>query len=560
MISNQSALSAKSRQAMDAARRRSSGVSRPFLKGASAIALATAPMFGAAQAACTVTYEDGTTYTDTSVASCGNYYSSAHPCSASSGRPAACATQDMFKAVNWSASQNLINNVKKGLWHVDIFDDAGNKNGVVQNTSICAFKVEESDRAPNTVRSYIASYTAGWKSAEVDTSLMFDAANYNSSNPGAIYDTTSGSANAQTYIGHYKDYWASTTWGDNQKIVTPNANSPANLGFTWNTSRQEANTQLLYQKHMFNHQFQLPAGTDRTKDLYLRAIDLIKDLAGTRGYTDMVMLFDPKAGPPPRVNVNWGQTNQSGGNVAKATPTGGDIQGLNGTCGAMKCADRVILAQSQELVHVYSTNSTYTPYKANIVLKTTLDANTIINNIPNWEQFSWVPLTNNFETDGKKYLEFVQDWIDLAGKSVLYIDNNNNGADWWYSQSFRWNDSTKTFGSGTLYDDSHDFIRKYSQTKLGYGLRPQFWPVTPVRPTGNVGDYIAETTVKPSKWNEYSTGPGTAANESDLWTDPSGHYTEKYAAWAVVTHDRPDIYLQHRNQAGGVDCQARGDG
>jgi len=535
---------------------------RSILTQVSMSALALAAMGGAAHAAgCSVTYEDGSSYTDTSVISCTDYYPTAHPCGASGTRPDACATQDMFKAVNWGASQNLLNNVKKGLWSVDIFDNSNNSNGVVQNTSICAFKVEKSNRAPNTIRSFIASYDAGWKTAEVDTALMFDAANYDSGNPGAIYVTTGSTPVAQAYIGHYKDYWAATTWGDDpSNVATPNALSAGNLGYTWNTSRAEADAQQLYNKYMYNHEFQLPAGSGQSTDRYVRAIDLMLSLAGTHGKTDMVMVFDVKAGPPPRPNRKWESVNVSGGNVAKMSPVGGNIQGVNGQCGTMTCADRVMLAQAQELAEVYSRPGAAKRWQANIVIKTRLSAQTIRDNVPNWNQFSWIPLVPNGEKDPTKYLTYVQDWVDLFGDNVLFIDTNNISVSWWQANSFQWNDTTKTFGSGTSYDDVTDFVRKYTESKLGYGLRAQWWPVNPVRPTGNVGSYITETVVFPGRSNDYTTGPGDVTNTFETWVDPTGHFNEKYAAWAVVTHDRPDVYLQHRNQAAGVDCIANGDG
>ena len=54
-----------------------------------------------AQAACTVTQDDGGTYTDTSVSNCGSYYPELHFCrTAARNNTNGCARLDMFLRLN----------------------------------------------------------------------------------------------------------------------------------------------------------------------------------------------------------------------------------------------------------------------------------------------------------------------------------------------------------------------------------------------------------------------------------------------------------------------------
>ncbi len=76
-----------------------------------------------ANANCTVTKPDGTTYTNTTVSSCKALYDSQHICSTVQGQSTIpCKTLNWIKSPDWDSKQDLVLSAHRGVWGMTVSD------------------------------------------------------------------------------------------------------------------------------------------------------------------------------------------------------------------------------------------------------------------------------------------------------------------------------------------------------------------------------------------------------------------------------------------------------
>jgi|GEM_PF-5930915 len=513
---------------------------------------------------CTVTRDNGTKFTDTSVNSCSAYYPAMHICSRSGDtRPAICSVQDMFRAIDWhektdpykSEVSDLINNVKKGLWSAE-FEDTGNGNGpITHDRNSCFFPLKRTNPLPiNSLAAMFAATKAGFQSVELDTVLLWNAS---TTDLNELNNT-----NSRPMIGHSNDFWAFTDYAGPHSLTSNDDLG----GYIWNT------TPAALDNYQNNHggllrMMRIDGGSPLEEDCalpsvpgtydncsWLNTVDAIRFLASAKApVKSPFIVLDPKPSSEQKVWIEYDEDDQH--NIA-ANFSGKPVNniGRNGCSSEYKddCNKtlliHIIKSITNQLIQLEQSEpgSQLTAY---VAIKTSLDYNIITNEIEGWEKFSWVPLAQNNQKDPDAYLTYLENWRKYALDNVLFIDTNINGPDWWQAQPFTWDGTIYTPGgdpqSEYYYRDVTDYIRKE------FNRRAQFWSPVAQTPRGTILNYANSPQFRTSD-ALLPSGPNAAKplpNHSFFAPDPSAHLTEAAAAWAVVTTDRPDMFLQMRNKS-----------
>ena len=430
---------------------------------------------------CTVTQDDGGTYTDNSVRDCRDYYPEGHACQFTY-RNVSCQRMDMFFAVDWDHA-DLINNAHRGVWGLGMNADAAT------DSSVSKLPVSLTGAAENSFAGAVDASTTGWRSMEYDIFMMRDPQN-------------SGKGKTVT-MGHYTDM-ANFADYPIQRIAAE-GKAGNNDGFLMGTAWSDI-TDTLYRRDRDGYVLLDDENAD-----FMTLEEFIANLAY---YEDMVIVLDPKFAK---------QLNQirigSDGRAANfcigfcdGYPSG-DVteEGLELLKLAVEAVVRVSIESNKPLVSRLIFKLPQSVYPNISDIKTKLGSN-----------FNKVLFAPGPDASGRKKLKDVVDYVDSwiaegGGKHVAFWDTS--------ILSYTSSQGSPFTRKSIQYKDLTDYLKRRS------GKRSAIWAQDLSGPGGRHGNYYMTYTNYPSDINDV---------RGDLYSNLYLTYSKN----AVITTDRPDVFLQ----------------
>lgn len=433
------------------------------------------------QAACTVTQDDGGTYTDTSASSCGSYYPELHFCrSAARNNTNGCAHLDMFFAVEWN-KPDLINNTHRGVWGLQM------KANAATSTAGMDIPTAMTGAPENAISGVDSSVKAGWKTVEYDIFLARD-------------DGGAGITTGTPVIGHYADVAAYTNYkGSYSTAIPQTGKARTRSAFLMGGVLNDLGSNTLLRDR--------DGVVSQNKVINLgEFIDYIN-----AHHKDMVIVLDLKFAK------TYTQTRK------KINGSTGKV--CIGFCGGYneQTAREESLALLKKSVDILAAKNAM--HRVIFKLPQTLFShpNSVLEKLGiNFYKVLYAPQP---DASGRKpeadVLAYITRWTSHydwgnAGKSVAFWDtailSNTN----WMGKSI--------FASGKNYADLTDYLKQKT------GKRPAIWAQDPAGKAGRHGNYF-------SRFDNY------AGTENDFRGDLFNNLYLRYAMNAVITTDRPDVFL-----------------
>lgn len=434
-----------------------------------------------AQAACTVTQDDGGTYTDTSVSNCGSYYPELHFCrTAARNNTNGCARLDMFFAIEWN-KPDLINNTHRGVWGLQM------KANSATSTAGMDIPATMTGAPENSISGVDGSVKAGWKTVEYDIFLARD-------------DAGAGISAGTPVIGHYTDVAAYTNYNGSYSAAIPETGKARTrsaflMGGVLNDLG--SNTLLRDRDGVVSQNKIISLG---------EFIDYINT-----HHKDMVIVLDPKFAKT--YTQTRKKTNGSTGRVCIGFCGGYYEQtAREESLVLLKKSVDILAAKNAEHRVIFKLPQALFPYPTSILTK--LGAN--------FYQVLYAPQP---DPSGRKpeadVLAYITRWTNHygwgdAGKSVAFWDtailSNTN----WMGKSI--------YISGDKYADLTDYLKQKTSK------RSAIWAQDPAGKAGRHGNYF-------SRFDNY------AGSANDFRGDLFNNLYLRYAMNAVITTDRPDVFL-----------------
>lgn len=448
---------------------------------------------GAGWSACTVTQDDGGTYTDRTVPSCASYYPTDHDCViAPRNNTNGCKRMDMFFAVDWDHA-DMINNTHRGVWGLEMADD------VATDTRQSNLPTGLTGDAENSVGGVKNAANAGWRTLEYDIFLTRDDAD-----PDGDKTVT---------MGHYIDLMNFGNYGIQRIAAQGKAGNDDGflMGTSWSDivhGRPPNQTRvILRDREGYTSRDSDAATAEYVSNNTFINLDEFFDLF-TDDKADMVIVMDPKFTKELR--------------QIRLREDGKAANHCIGFCGGYPSEEvkrealalleqAVSTAADRGMLHRLIFKLPQAVYPSIQDLKNSLGSN--------FDKTLFAPQPDS--TGTKKLanvLAYIENWIyEGGGKHVAFWDTTVPS----YTKS-----QGKPFTRrGLSYQDLTDFLKRRS------GKRSAIWIQDLSGPGGRHGNY----------YMTYTNYPGEV---NDVRGDLYSNLYLKYSKNAVITTDRPDAFLQ----------------
>lgn len=437
-------------------------------------------------AGCEVVQDDGTRFVDTSVPYCGEYYASQHECSRTSvQRKKVCGNQDMFKAVNWDGIDMIIN-THRGIWGLTLSEDAATRR---------AFEMSVGGPPENSFAGVQAAVHAGFRSVEFDIFLMqYPPNRYLGQTP---------------VLNHFTDLRGFTNYSGDQ--VIPPTGVAGGLGFLMTEPWSRIPHNLLLRDR------NAVVAADMPENRFVEVRDFLTSIKSQ--YPDLVVVLDLKWGRPLEQKQQKQRTSSGQRNVCI-----GFCNVCIGFCDYF--TDDFKKAEVIQLIKSTISVADELGMLPNLIIKVPTfipaqDAEAAFGN--DFYRVLWAPQPDvTGRGTQEQVLKYIDDWQAIAsGKPLSFWDTTIYAVTNWMGGEF-------TVGAKT-YSDLMDYLRQTT------GRRASIWTPDPAGPGGRHGNYAMS-------WNQVGNDP------NDVRGDGLYNLAYSQSLNAIISSDRPDLFLQIRNQ------------
>lgn len=489
---------------------------------------------------CSVLKEDGTEFIVKT--SCASFWAASyheeHPCSGfriPATRPPACDFLDTFKAIDWAAPEDLINNAHRGTWAITVPDEiaAGSdftytQPGVAYNNNV----------PENSAASAIASYKAGFQSVEMD--VMFMRNDYGSGSVGS---------SGKVYVGHFIDFynWTNFDIGGNgngyERVV-----GIGTFGLVNNTNPKAPELADRLRGLKLRDKFGRVAQGDADTNSYQSIYDFYRSVGKETNF-ELPIVFDTK------ITKSLNQKHidlEAPYSISRNLIVNTDYPKNMDYEETLLLAD--LLTASVQADHDTGLSD---HFQAMTVLKTRLPAQKlatliqdrtpyIVGEILVAPKLTYVctgPEGSCTQQDITTNLGAIDDYVKIFGKNVLFVDVVIPSQKHWVARPFTY--------KGQQYQDVTDYVKRV------YGLRCGFWFPSATTETGSHGSWFEANSWYPVLPDFEKQGSVPGNQLGSMQSEPT--YQLGNALWlthGVTTNDRPDVYLQIKQQLGSTQTVA----
>lgn len=494
-----------------------------------ALAAVAAALAGSAQvyAGCTVTKDDGGTYTDSGVASCGDYYPVGHYCKTaarnSAQDPNACARQDMFQAVDWNGVDMIIN-THRGVWGMRLTDNAA---------TAADFSMAVGGPGENSSEGVQAALAAGFHTVEYDILLARDDRDTSPVGSGDFYRET-------VVVSHFTDLAGFTDYGtlpsahpgETSEIPLNGKGTPGFImGERYDSLLWTRSNGSPYPRLRNLHRRSL--GADEITDESLETLYSFIANMGYNEYQKMVVVLDPKwAKQLYQLRVPSGGGRAGNECIGFCGAYGKDVNQAEGLELLVKTVETLRLLQQVDgrdrfpQIIIKLPEATY-PNVAAIQSALGSDFNRLL--------FAPQPDVSG-KLSQSEVLAYIDQWLNVnSGKSVAFWDTSLRSTNHWMGKPFTVNSVT--------YTDLMDYLRQKS------GKRSAIWAVDPAGPGGRNGNFAFTWTQTGNSGQHLEPDSNGALQLVPADVRGDGVYSLVFSGskHAVITTDRNDLFLRIRN-------------
>jgi glycerophosphoryl diester phosphodiesterase len=356
-----------------------------------------------AQASCLITKDDGNTYTNTDVNSCGELYPGTHYCSLPFAQQAGvCDSMNALISVDWSATDDIGIALHRGLWGYKMSPNTSTQTAHDLNLS--------EDVPQNSPAAFLNASIAGYKMVEIDVILNYRENNNQQPSDGVVM------------VNHYTDLTGMSDYSGTQS----DADRRTSRGFLQNTPNNEVSP--LYLRPNWERVI-----TNNQNNELVSFEELIERFAA-QNITDIVMIIDPI----------WLRNKTFTPNLK---PFNRDP--FNNT-----------VKQNQEYIElvkkVLKIAFTKQDISYRIVIKTSqrMGSAATLLALPHAGEVLWAP--NPDLSNQSSALTYINGWQEDYLAFVEIVANSDTE---WYAKSFTY--------EGTTYDDISDYIKLDKNRRTG---------------------------------------------------------------------------------------------
>lgn len=478
---------------------------------------------------CVVVKDDGESFTDTSVASCHDYYPEGHACHQSpSPGLSACGLQNRMKAVDVNGVDMIIN-AHRGVWGLKLNDPEAATNPHFQIA-----KTTMGGAAENSLDGLVAAKDSGFQTVEFDVFLVREDKAGKPTSPG------------QVYVTHFTDYRGFTSYDGEQ--VVPQSGIEGAAGFLMTPpSKDTAMVSKLRLK-------------DRDGALTNATLTPLRDFVSQAAARGVLVVLDVKFAKVlkqlrPKASQDGFENTIIGFKDAYPDPTWVPIASCKADPDDPHTRQHVVADRSSEdqtLATIAAINRELKDPSGKLrpdlrrwvivkfpqsaipcpsFLKTALGEDfekLLFAPGPDAERPKWdgVPPEPNPNAPISDYTtQYIAEWMRIAPRSVAFWDTTIPSNKHWQGRPF---DTFDQSGRPTRYADLMDYLFRVT------GRRSAIWNIDPSGPGGRHGNFGMA-------WEH---NPNT---DTDGRGDQHANLVFSGAKHALITTDRPDVYLLLRN-------------
>lgn len=462
---------------------------------------------------CRVVKDDGSEFVDQSVQRCQDYYPAEHRCAQlSRWQGDLCGLQDRVKAVDLSGPDMIIN-AHRGVWGLAL-----NDAGAATNPSYDPMTATVGGAAENSIDGLLAAFNSGFRTVEFDVFLVRqDPVFWNEKEKK--YEWSLGPY-GRVYVTHFTDYAGFTNYRGEQ--VTPK-NGPGTKGYLMSTPTKDI------------------AMVDKLKLRDRNGVVTEANLSDLRTFVAKAASLGVLVVLDIKFAKKLSQTRLLADRSAyDSVPIGLEGYQADGKTPISRCKDpdrrpQAVGPENQTLATIMTINamltdpggSTRADLRHGVVLKfpqETVPCPSLLKTVmgESFDKLLFAPGPEFKGNDIAYVTEYIREWMRVGPRSVAFWDTSIQSTEHWEGKPF---DAPE---SGVRYRDLMDYL--YQTT----GRRSAIWNIDPSGPGGRHGNFGMA-------WEH---NPNT---ETDNRGDQNANLVFSGASHALITTDRPDIYLKLRN-------------